>query len=204
MKQSEAKSLGVDLLERSYGKWWLMLLDGLCFLALCIFAIFNSQLAITLLVFIFGIYRGIMGAIYIIAALVIRQRNGSDMGFSLGRGLFNLILSAIFLLLPNVIVSFFIFIIGIWAIITGIFLLVISANSGKVGKVVKIVVGVAMIAFGIYAFVDPMGPAGMIVMIVGIAFGIVGIFLILQSIVMKRTFTRIKQVKKGYEDYHIE
>ncbi len=204
MNQSEAKSLGVDLLERSYGKWWLMLLDGLCFVALSIFAIFNSQLAITLLVFIFGIYRGIMGAIYIIAALVIRKHNGSDVGFSLGRGLFNLILSAIFLLLPNVIVSFFIFIIGIWAIITGIFLLVISANSGKVGKVVKIVVGVAMIAFGIYAFVDPMGPAGMIVTIVGIAFGIVGVFLVLQSIVMKRTFTQIKQVKKGYTDYHIE
>lgn len=204
MNQSEVKSLGVDLLERSYGKWWLMLLDGLCFVALCIFAIFNSQLAITLLVFIFGIYRGIMGAIYIIAALVIRRRHGSDVGFSLGRGLFNLIICAIFLLLPNVIVSFFIFIIGIWAIITGIFLLIISANSGKVGKVVKIVIGVAMIAFGIYAFVDPIGPASMIVMIVGIAFGIVGIFLVLQSIIMKRTFTQIKQVKKGYEDYHIE
>jgi uncharacterized membrane protein HdeD (DUF308 family) len=69
---------------------------------------------------------------------------------------------------------------------------------------VKIVMGVALIGFGIYAFINPMGPATIIVMIVGIAFGIFGLFLVIQSIGMKRTFTQIKKVKKGYEDYHVE
>lgn len=204
MNQNEVKSLRVDLLERSYGKWWLMLLDGLCFIALSIFAIFFSNHAITLLVFVFGIYRGIMGIIYIVSGLVMRQKYGAAMGFSLGRGIFDLIICAIFLLAPEVIVTFFVIIIGIGAIITGIFLLIISANSGSAGKIVKIIFGVALIAFGIYAFVDPMGPASIIVMIVGVFFGIMGIFLIIQSIVMKRTFTEIKKVKKGFEDYHIE
>lgn len=204
MNQSEAKSLGIDILERSYGKWWLMLLDGLCFIVLAIFAIFFSNHAITLLVFVFGVYRGIMAVIYIVTALMIRQKYGANTGFSLGRGIFDLIISAIFLLAPNVIVAFFIIIVGIWAIITGIFLLIISANSGSVGRIVKIVMGVALIGFGIYAFINPMGPATIIVMIVGIAFGIFGLFLVIQSIGMKRTFTQIKKVKKGYEDYHVE
>jgi len=204
MNQSEAKSLGIDILERSYGKWWLMLLDGLCFIALAIFAIFFSNQAITLLVFVFGVYRGIMALIYIVSALMIRHKYGTNMGFSLGRGIFDLIISAIFLLAPNVIVAFFIIIVGIWAIITGIFLLIISANSGSVGRIVKIVMGVALIGFGIYAFINPLGPATIIVMIVGIAFGIFGLFLVIQSIGMKRTFTQIKKVKRGYEDYHVE
>ncbi|WP_373482550.1 HdeD family acid-resistance protein [Acetobacterium sp.] len=204
MNQSDAKSLGIDMLERSYGKWWLMLLDGLCFIALSVFAIFFSNQAITLLIFIFGVYRGIMGIIYIVSALVMRHRYGAKMGFSLGRGIFDLIICIIFLLVPNVIVAFFIVIIGIWAIITGIFLLIISANSGSVGRIVKIVMGVALIGFGIYAFINPMGPATIIVMLVGAAFGIFGLFLVIQSIGMKRTFTQIKKVKRGYEDYHIE
>lgn len=204
MNKSDAKSLGIDMLERSYGKWWLMLLDGLCFIALSVFAIFFSNQAITLLVFIFGVYRGIMGIIYIVSALVMRYKYGAEMGFSMGRGIIDLIICAIFLLVPNVIVAFFIIIIGIWAIITGIFLLIVSANSGNVGRIVKIVMGVALIGFGIYAFINPMGPATIIVMIVGIAFGIFGLFLVIQSIGMKRTYTQIKKVKRGYEDYHIE
>ena len=204
MNQNEAKSLGIDMLERSYGKWWLMLLDGLCFIALSVFAIFFSNQAITLLVFIFGVYRGIMGVVYIVSALMIRHKYGANTGFSLGRGIFDLIICAVFLLVPNVIVAFFIIIIGIWAIITGIFLLIISANSGTVGRIVKIVMGVVLIGFGIYAFINPMGPATIIVMIVGIAFGIFGLFLVIQSIGMKRTYTQIKKVKRGYEDYHIE
>lgn len=204
MNQSEAKSLGIDMLERSYGKWWLMLLDGLCFIALSIFAIFFSNQAITLLVFVFGVYRGIMGIIYIVSALVMRHKYGAEIGLNLGRGIFDLIICAIFLLVPNVIVSFFIIIIGIWAIITGIFLLIISANSGTAGRIAKIVLGVGFIAFGIYAFINPMGPANLIVMIVGVAFGIFGLFLVIQSIGMKRTFTQIKKVKRGFEDYHVE
>lgn len=204
MNQSEAKSLGIDMLERSYGKWWLMLLDGLCFIALSVFAVFFSNHAITLLVFIFGVYRGIMGVVYIVSALMIRHKYGANTGFSLGRGIFDLIICAVFLLVPNVIVSFFIVIIGIWAIITGILLLIISANSGTMGRIVKIIMGVALIGFGIYAFINPMGPATIIVMIVGAAFGIFGLFLVIQSIGMKRTFTQIKKVKRGYEDYHIE
>ncbi|KAF5091010.1 DUF308 domain-containing protein [Acetobacterium wieringae] len=204
MNQSEARSLGIDMLERSYGRWWLMLLDGLCFIALSIFAIFFSNQAITLLVFVFGVYRGIMGIIYIVSALVLRSKYGAEVGFSLGRGIFSLIICAIFLLVPNVIVSFFIIIIGIWAIITGIFLLIISANSGTAGRIAKIVLGVGFIAFGIYAFINPMGPANLIVIIVGIAFGILGLFLVIQSIGMKRTFSQIKKVKRGFEDYHVE
>lgn len=204
MNRTDAKSLGVDVLERSYGRWWLMLLDGLCFILLGALSVFNSGWAISILVLVFGVYRGIMGVIYIIAALVMRHKYGTNEGFSLGRGIFDLVICAIFLLAPNVIVTFFIIIIGIWAIITGIFLLIISGNSSGLGKIIKIIIGVALIAFGIYTFIDPMGPAKILAMIIGVMLGITGLLLVVQSIQMKRTYSKIKQVKKGYEDYKIE
>ena len=204
MNRSDVKLFGVDVLERSYGKWWLMLLDGLCYLLLCALAIFDSNLALTLLVFVFGVYRGIMGGLYVVSALVFRYKYGTPMAFGLGRGLFDLVIAAIFLLAPNVIVAFFVFIIAAWAIFTGIFLLIISGNAAGIGRIVKIVFGIALIAFGIYAFVNPMGPAGVFMLIIGLLLGAIGLFLVGQSLVMKKNYTQIKREKKGYDDYKIE
>lgn len=204
MNQNKAKFVGVDLLERAYGKWWLMLLEGLCLIALCVVTIVNNSLAPILLIIIFGIYRGLMGVIYIIMAVMSRFRNGSSMGFSLGRGIFDLVICAIFLLVPNSIVTFFIIIIGLWAIVTGIFLLISSGNSTDLGKIIKIVIGVALIAFGIYAFFDPLGQASIFIMIPGIVLGIFGFFLVVQSLGMRKHYSKIRLENKGYDDYRID
>ncbi|KNZ41434.1 HdeD family acid-resistance protein [Acetobacterium bakii] len=204
MNNNKARLIGVDLLERAYGRWWLMLLDGLCLIALCVVSIINSGLALTLLIFIFGVYRGIMGVIYIVSALVAKAKYGSDMGFSLGHGIFDLIVCAIFLLVPEVVVTFFMIIIGLWAIITGIFLLISSGNSKSLGKIIKIIFGIALIAFGIYAFFDPLGQAGIFIIVIGVVLGIFGLFLVLQSLSMRKYYSILKQENKGYDDYHIE
>lgn len=142
-------NLGIDILERSYGKWWLMLLDGLCFIALSIFAVFFSNHDHPAGFYFWGLPwdHGIHclstdhGGINMMPILV-SVWQGESLICSLP-------LSSYWFL--NVLVVFFIIIIGIWAIITGIFLLIVSANSGNVGRIVKIVMGVALIGFGIYA-----------------------------------------------------
>lgn len=204
MNEIKVKMVGVDLLERVYGKWWLMLLDGLILIALCAVTILNSNLALTYLVFVFGVYRGLMGVVYIISALVAKSKYGSSMGFALGHGIFDLVVGAIFLLVPDVIVTFFIIIIGLWAIITGIFLLIISGSSNGLGKSTKVVIGVALIIFGIYSFFNPFGLASFFVLIVGLVLGIFGFFLVLQSFSMRKYYLKMKEQNKGYDDYNID
>ncbi|MBC3797836.1 HdeD family acid-resistance protein [Acetobacterium tundrae] len=202
MKKSEAKSLGVDVLERSYGKWWLMLLDGLCYLALCALAIIYSNQALTLLVIIFGAYRGAMGVLSIISTLIIRHKYGTSVSFGIARGILDLLICVLFITNPGFIVNFITFIIGIWAIITGITLLITSGNSKGAGKIVKIVIGILLIAFGIFAFAN--GVAGFIMLIIGLVLGFMGIFLVIQAIEMKKNYAQIKREEKGYDDYKVE
>ncbi|MGV8907174.1 MAG: HdeD family acid-resistance protein [Acetobacterium sp.] len=204
MNEIKVKMVGIDLLERVYGKWWLMLLDGLILIALCAVTILNSNLALTFLVFVFGVYRGLMGVVYIVSALITKSKYGSSMGFTLGHGIFDLVVGAIFLLVPEVIVTFFIIIIGLWAIMTGIFLLVISGSSNGLGKSTKVVIGVALIIFGIYSFFDPFGLASFFVLIVGLVLGIFGFFLVLQSFSMRKYYLKMKEQNKGYDDYKID
>jgi len=204
MSGVKMKLVGVDLLERAYGKWWLMLLDGICLISLCAGTFVIGSLTPIIFVYVFGIYRGIMGVIYIITALLIRVKYKSNMGLSLGHGVFDLVICAVFLLIPEFIASFIIIIIGIWAIITGIFLLIISGGSSGLGRGIQIVFGIGLIAFGIYSFFDPLGLATFFTRVIGIILGIFGIFLVLQSLRMRKYYTKIKHENKGYDDYHIE
>ncbi|MBK5243503.1 MAG: DUF308 domain-containing protein [Eubacteriaceae bacterium] len=204
MNQNKMVLVGVDLLERAYGKWWLMLLDGLCLIALCAGTFIFGSITPIIFVYVFGIYRGIMGVIYIITAIMVRVKYKSNMGLSLGHGVFDLVICAIFLLIPEFVASFIIIIIGIWAIITGIFLLIISGGSSSLGRSIQIVFGIGLIAFGIYSFFNPLGLATFFIWIIGIILGIFGIFLLLQSLRMRKIYTKIKHENKGYDDYHIE
>lgn len=204
MNQNKIVLVGVDLLERVYGKWWLMLLDGLCLIALCAGTFIIGSLTPIIFVYVFGIYRGIMGVIYIITALMVRVKYKSNMGLSLGHGVFDLVICAIFLLIPEFVTSFIVIIIGIWAILTGIFLLIISGGSNGLGRIIQIVFGIGLIVFGIYSFLNPLGIATFFIWIIGIILGIFGIFLVFQSLRMRKYYSIIKRENKGYDDYHID
>ncbi|HEY5557051.1 DUF308 domain-containing protein [Acetobacterium sp.] len=204
MNEDKMKLVGVDLLERVYGKWWLMLLDGLILIALCVMSFVIGKLTPEIFVYVLGVYRGIMGIAYIISSLIAKKKYGSSISFSLGHGLFDLVICAVFLLVPKFIASFFIIIIGIWAIMTGIFLLIISGSTYGLGKSTKVVIGIGLIAFGIYAFFDPLSLATIFIWIIGLVLGIFGLFLVIQSIKMKKVYAKIKLENKGYDDYRIE
>lgn len=201
---NDQKGFTVDLLERSYGRWWLMLIDGLCLMIICGITLFNSQFVLVLLIKIFGVYRGLMGIMYLATYFVMQAKYKGSMGYSLGRGLFDLIIAAIFLFIPTTIISFFVIMIGIIALIAGIILLVTSGSRRGIGKTSRMITGVILIGFGIYAFFDPLGQSAIFGLVLGIVLGISGFFLVLQSLAMKKSYQTIKKQKKGYQDYHID
>lgn len=201
---NDERSLTVDLFERFYGKWWLMLLDGLCLMIICAITLFNSQFVLTLLVTLFGVYRGIMGLMYLVTYFVMHFKYKTSMGYSLGRGLLDLIIAAVFLFMPQAIIKIFIILIGIVALISGIVILVTSGSRSGVNRVSRIAIGAILIGFGIYAFFNPLGQSAIFGLILGLVLGISGFFLVIQSLAMKKNYQLLKKQKKGYQDYHVE
>jgi uncharacterized membrane protein HdeD (DUF308 family) len=204
MSTDKMKAYGTDLLERAYGRWWLMLLDGLCLMIICGITLFQRHFAITLMVNLFGIYRGFMGIMYLITYFVFRKKYETAMGASLGRGIFDLIVAAIFLLFTNTIIKFFIVIIGIVAIFAGVLMLGSTRNSMGNSVIIKLIVGVILLAFGIFSLFNPSGQMDFYGLLLGIVLGISGFSLVVQSFSMRKNYKEIKKVKKGYDDYHVE
>ncbi len=198
------RAFTVDLLERSYGRWWLMLLDGLCLMVICGITLFNSQFVLALVIKLFGVYRGVMGVMYLVTYFILRYKYKTTMGYSFGRGLVDLIIAGIFLFMPNTIISIFVILIGVVALISGIVVLATSASRSGLKQVSRISIGIILMGFGIYAFFDPLAKSAIFGLVLGIVLGITGLFLVLQSIDMKKNYELIKKQKKGYQDYHVE
>ncbi|WKY47118.1 DUF308 domain-containing protein [Eubacteriaceae bacterium ES3] len=204
MRTEKVKTYGTDILERAYGRWWLMLLDGLCLMIICGITLFERQFALLFMVKLFGVYRGFMGIMYLITYFVYKSKYQTTMGASLGRGIFDLVVAAIFLLFTSTMIKFFIVIIGIAALFSGVLLLGSSRNNTGSGAIVKIVIGVMLLAFGIFSLFNPSGQMDFYGLLLGIVLGISGFFLALQSFSMRKNYKEIKKAKKGYDDYHIE
>ena len=204
MDREALKNSGLNLLNRAYGKWWMMLLEGLCLIVVCALTLFLPDITLSFLVMIFGIYRAAMGVFYLIVGAANRIEYGGNGGFSIGRGIFDLIVGAVFLLMPDTIIKVFVMLVGLWVLITGIVLLVLGGGSIGPGKVFKIVLGIVLILFGIATFINPITKAYFFLAFMGIILGITGVFLVIQSFAMKKSYDRIKKLNDGFKDYEIK
>ena len=192
------------MLNRAYGKWWMMLLEGLCLIVICGLTLFMPDVTLSFLVMIFGIYRVAMGVFYLIVGIANRVEYGSTGGFGIGRGIVDLVIGAVFLIFPDTIISIFVMLVGLWALITGIVLLVLGGGSLGAGRVFKIVLGIVLMLFGFATFVNPITQAYFFLAFMGIILGVTGIFLVIQSFSMKNSYDAIKKLDEGFKDYEIK
>nr|WP_279354803.1 DUF308 domain-containing protein [Eubacterium sp. 1001713B170207_170306_E7] len=180
-----------------------MLLEGICLVVICGMTLFVPDVTLSFLVMVIGIYRVAMGVFYLIVGIANRVEYGVSNGFSFGRGIVDILVGAAFLLWPTTIISFFVVLVGIWAIITGIVLLVMGGSSLGVGRAVKIVLGVLLIIFGIFTFMNPVGQAVFFIVFLGIVLGILGFFFIIQSFGMRKSYKELKKLNEGFKDYDV-
>ena len=142
MNKENMRVKGIELLDRAYGKWWMMLLEGISLVVICGMTLFLPDVTLSFLVMVIGIYRVAMGVFYLIVGIANRVEYGVSNGFSFGRGIVDILVGAAFLLWPATIISFFVVLVGIWAIITGIVLLGESANPMRLASLALIVLGI--------------------------------------------------------------
>ena len=105
MNKENMRVKGIELLDRAYGKWWMMLLEGICLVVICGMTLFLPDVTLSFLVMVIGIYRVAMGVFYLIVGIANRVEYGISNGFSFGRGIVDILVGAAFLLWPTTIIS---------------------------------------------------------------------------------------------------
>jgi uncharacterized membrane protein HdeD (DUF308 family) len=111
-------------------RWWLMLLEGIVDIAAGVIAFLFPGLAAITLVFVIAIWAIVTGVLEIATAIRLRKEIKNEWALGL-TGLVSIVLGVIMILNPNAGLIGLVWVIGSYAIIFGVLMLVLAFNAGR-------------------------------------------------------------------------
>ena len=157
--------------------WWVWALRGVAAIIFGLLALFYPGITLTSMVYVFGAYAVIDGAIAVYNAVVHR---GVNWGWQLLEGLVSIIAGIAAFMMPFLASMTLLFIIAIWAIITGVMQMVMAWRQREVidNEVWLGLAGLMSVIFGILVFFDPFAGLLSTVWVIGIYSIIFGVMML--------------------------
>lgn len=150
-----------DILTR---KWWLVALRGLLAILFGIVALVNPGVTLLSLALVFGAYVFIDGVFAIVSAF---GHTGREAVWYVLDGILGIAVGIAAFLYPGIAAQALVFLIGFWAILTGIFEVVAGFELPISRDWLLTLAGVASILFGVLVFVNPGSGALAVVWLIG-------------------------------------
>jgi uncharacterized membrane protein HdeD (DUF308 family) len=166
----------VDALARN---WWAMALRGIAAILFGILALWVPGAALFALVILFGAFAFVDGIFAIVASVRAAQAHERWLQL-LGAGIFGVFIGLVTWFYPGITALTLLFVIAIWAIITGIFELIAAFELRRhlPGEFWWVLSGLLSIAFGVALFWRPGAGALAVIWIIAVYAIIAGIFLL--------------------------
>jgi uncharacterized membrane protein HdeD (DUF308 family) len=159
--------------------WWFLAVNGMIAILFGLLLLLFSQESIKALVIYFGIALMAGGVILLITAVHNIKQN-KKAGMILFESIICIAIGLIMVLFPQDSLSFFLILIGVWAIIVGVVQLatLINIKEKMASKNLLLFNGLLTIALGVFLFFDPFTMAKVMVQIAGVLSIIFGILMI--------------------------
>ncbi len=168
--------------EAMAAPWWLVLLEGIIALIVGLFLIFYPGITTVTLITVLGIF-WLFGGIFALVGLIIDR---SNWGWKLLSGILGILAGLAILAYPYYssifLLSFFVIMIAIWAIIYGAVRLAWGFKGGGWGSAL---LGILIIFLGILLLVNPLSGAVVLPWIFGILAIFGGVMAIVAGLMMR-------------------
>jgi len=151
----------LDLLTQ---KWWAVALRGLLAIVFGIVALAYPGMTLVSLALVFGAYAFGDGVFAIVSAF---GRRGREAVWYVLDGLLGIAAGIATFFFPGIAAQTLVFLIGVWAILTGIFEVIAGFELPIKRDWLLVIAGIASIVFGVLVFVNPVGSALAIVWLIG-------------------------------------
>ena len=161
--------------------WWLLALRGLLAILFGVLTLIWPEITVLVLVFLFGAYALVDGIVSAIVAIRDRKAYRNWWVYLL-EGLAGIVAGILAFLWPEITAQVFIYLLAIWAFLTGILELIaaFALRAEMQGELLLAFTGVLSVVVGVVLFARPeMGVLGIVLLIgiYAILFGILLIFL---------------------------
>ena len=137
------------------GNWWALALRGVVAILFALIAFIKPGIAAEVVILLFGAYALLDGIFALVAALRAAQHHGRSGGLLL-EGIVNIVIAVIVFAWPGPALVALIYLIAIWAIVTGVAL--VAAGMALIrlsGEWLLVVSGALSIVLGLILFVQP-------------------------------------------------
>ncbi len=146
-------------------KWWAVALRGVVAIVFGIAALASPGATLLSLAVVFGAYAFVSGVLAIVAAIGSR---GRDAVWYVLDGILGIAVGIATFLFPGIAAQGLVFLIGVWAILTGIFQVIAGFELPIKRDWLLVIAGVASIVFGVLVFVYPASGALAITWLIGV------------------------------------
>ena len=137
------------------GNWWALALRGVAAILFAVIAFVWPGITAEVVILMFGAYALIDGIFALVAGLRAAHRHGRSTAL-LAEGILNIVIGIIVFLLPGPALVALIYLIALWAIITGVALVAGGIALVRLsGELLLVVSGLLSILLGIVLFVQP-------------------------------------------------
>lgn len=166
--------------------WWAILIRGIVAIVFALLAFFATGFTLELLLIFLGVYLLLDGLFAIIGSIMAASHHRTWWVLLL-EGIVSLAAGIFVLAWPEITLMILIYIVAIWAIITGIFefLASISASWAAPGKIFIGLTGVLSVILGVVIFIYPLFSITAIIWLIGIYALIIGLSLTFFSMKLK-------------------
>lgn len=178
--------------------WWLMLIWGILVVLFGLCAIFWPHLTLLTLIFLFGSFALANGVLGIV--LAIQERHELPLWWTeLAAGIISVLIGIAVILWPHITALVTLYMIAIWAIVTGVFQIAHAiGGSGRHSPVFLAVSGIVGILLGIILFASsPLTALLALVWVIGVYALIYGVMLIVRAFYLR---SRLKNTPLRYRE----
>lgn len=167
--------------------WWFVALKGLLFIIFGLLAILYPGEAISTVIIYLGLVILVTGVIFLIGA-IINIRHKKPWELWLLEAVIDIALGVLFIFYPVWTIKFFTTLIGIWAVILGIYQLVTYFKTRKVirNNSLYLYNGAFAVILGLLFVFNPFGPGKIITVLIGIFAVIFGIMVVVMAFNLKK------------------
>ncbi|MBK9333308.1 MAG: DUF308 domain-containing protein [Ignavibacteria bacterium] len=171
------------MLETIQKRWWVFLLRGILLLIFGILAVSTPGMVLATILFYFG-FIAILSGIFVIIEDV---RSKSTEGAGKLEGLFYIFIGLLFIIKPEFVISFTLYLIAFWALFAGIFMIISAIKMRKViqNEWLAILNGIITVVFGILIFSNVLAGAEALVIVFGFYAILSGVIMIILSFKVK-------------------
>jgi uncharacterized membrane protein HdeD (DUF308 family) len=179
-------------MERKPGKnWWFLAVNGLIAILFGLLLLLFSKEVIQSVVFFIGLTIAIAGLIFFLTALILLKKD-KGVAMIIVQAVLTLAIGSAIMIFRESSVDLFFILLGVWAIIVGIFQLVILVNIRKQLRNKNIILfnGLLTIALGVVLFFHPFAFAVLLIKMLGGFATIFGLLMIYLSFTIRKATMR--------------